>query len=209
MKKIIGIFLLGAASSAYAVDLQFQAPDDSSGFEVRSVAGVDLDIASDTYTFQAGTFTAGWSDELSLDLWEDFFVNQLVTGTDTTATWVVNPAPFVTFDFQLAGAPAASVNGSQITIFGKNADGSEVFFVTNPSWLFPDGSQPSPTPASFKLNDNGTVAVGSTNVGATILNASTFQFVAAEAVPEPSTYLLMGLGLAGIFAVSRRKTTAK
>lgn len=207
MKTTASILFLSVATSVHAIDLQFQAPDDSSGFELRSVAGVDLDIASDTYTFQAGTFSAGWSDDLSLDLWDDFFVNQLVSGTDTTATWFANPAPFVNIDFQILGAPSPAVNGQQITIFGKNTDGSEVLFVTNPNWLFPDGAEISPTPAAYSLNDSGTIAVGSSFIGANIIDANTFQFV--EAVPEPSTYILMALGLAGVFVVARRKTAAK
>lgn len=188
--------ILAFASASYARTNNITAPVDP--FEIRSATGVDLDTASGTYKFEVGTFGAGWSDTDPLNTWYDNFTNGL-TGSFTVGTWTES-AGFPPLDLSITGGTSSSaLSNVNFYVFGYLSDFSEILVLENSSWTFSDFDAPANI-IDYALDDAGTSVVG--NAG-TYINASTYQF--AQSVPEPSTYVLMALGLGAVFVATRRR----
>jgi hypothetical protein len=167
-----------------------------------------------SFTFQVVSGGTNPGDSLTLDLYADPETENLqawflqVTHVGNTASAAAQEA------FIFAGGALASPLGSPVpnSIDGGNATGQYAFTVS------PPGSIPAGTPAfkfgsiSFASLAPGDLvievapggAVGGPG-GVDLVAAGLVTFDSITIVPEPSTALLVGLGLLGLGVAGRRK----
>jgi len=139
----------------------------------------------------------------------DTYFNEWITttiGTGTAGlagTWTVN-----------SSAPGAGFFSQQIYLLAYNAASTngvtQIGLYTNPSWVFPatDGA----AAGGFDLSDPGLLAIfGSLSTGTiltpgAIAGGNAAQLHQIVAIPEPSTMLLVGVGLLGAMRLRRRRS---
>jgi hypothetical protein len=126
-----------------------------------------------------------------------------------SATWTQNSA---------GSANSLGVNGDRIYLWAFNAvtaaSATEqgIYTSTAASWVFPNDSAIPPTTA-IDLDQVNEIVVGGFGVGTSpVTSASLFNTAviggAVSAIPEPSTYALLGgFAALGLAVVRRRRTT--
>jgi hypothetical protein len=133
---------------------------------------------------------------------------------------IISPGQTVTFD---ATVTVTAGNTKNIFLNGDSSDITDKgsiyalndndFFADFPLDLTPTGAGDTFTGALFTVTNTGTTAEQYTGVftmlgganGSASKNLATVDFGSPAATPEPSSLLLMGTGLAGIFAVCKRQ----
>lgn len=160
-----------------------------------------------TQSFGAETISARFSGtdsngDLAIDASEATF--ESLTYSGTLGNLAFGTADILVADFSWAtgelGAQGPSTNPSNVlTLWGTPASGSGlgVYWSTGVNVGYVnDGSGTAGELFVFDVNDsNISTQFGTTNVAS----------VAVTAVPEPESYLMMAIGLAGIAAAKRRK----
>ena len=135
-------------------------------------------------------------------------------GTSTTTNPAGNAAQFMQiggYTFSLTGAPAGSTFGP-VTLT-DNPGGAIASFSVNGDVMGPNLMMGSTYQGIFTAQFVGETAAQVftqvNNGGSPIVTFSAnFAATPASTVPEPSTYALLGLGLAGTFAAIRRRRAA-
>ena len=143
----------------------------------------------------------------------------LTYGNDASITWnLMNSSTSAGDMFDLSsgtGALAFDTNTNFEIVFDASIDFNDAFWDnTNPEWLVWDYNATGGTnAASGDITSGFTVSI-TDNTGSFIGNESSFSFnndgdgiylQLTTAIPEPSTYALMGLGLAAFGWVTRRR----
>jgi hypothetical protein len=121
----------------------------------------------------------------------------------------VNGSGVSTIDFSVTGTNNAyfPIGGpALIALHLGNAGANTPFTLVNPSLSFTSPSGVTVIPNLGTVNGDAPVANGGGGLGGPDIQFQVSGSVSGiTAVPEPSSLCLMGLGLAGVFAVARRK----
>lgn len=198
MKNLVYITALFVSCQAFASEVLIQSPS-TAGFDGFAADGETLlETAGLTYTFFPAVFDEALDDLDWLEVANEWGA--------AVATWGKTGPTAGRFNGQNGLTDNSTDGGLQAAIvgFGKNGanDILEFWVGTNAEWVFPAFNEldVDVTDSTWNVADAGTISV----VGSLDLGAST-PFLTFETVPEPSTYLLMAIGLGGVYTVYRRK----
>lgn len=182
-----------------AVEINFTSP----AFEVaKTSGGVVLDSS---FTFTLGSFGSFVPTSSNTS---DWLTNFTAVGVNGSATWDTDFTQF-SKTATLANNNGVFATTNQAYIWGYNTQttgtGTEWILFTNTNWKFPTSTNILPT--SWDLSDSGTVAVVGTLNAPGSNTYFSLSAISGAAVPEPSTYaqIALGLGALGFFAYHRRK----
>ena len=199
IRSILFIAALLCCARVNAVEINFTSP----AFEVaKTSGGIDL---TGSFTFTLGSFGAFAPTSSNTS---DWFSNFTPVATKGSIAWDTDFTQF-SQTATLANNSGVFATTNQAYIWGYNTQtpgtGTEWILFTNTNWKFPTSTNILPT--SWDLSDAGTTAVlGTLNAPGSQIYFS-LASVGAAAIPEPSTYaqIVLGLGALGFIAYRRRK----
>ena len=200
--QLIAVFAGLVFPSLAKADVQINY--GSTFFEVgKTSTGSDFDSS---FVFALGCFSPGFTPDTTNEAsWSSNFTAAPIMGGGTVG-WSSFLSSFSGIA-SLSDNNAPFASGSLLYVWGYNQTsvglGSEWILLKNADWKVPtvSGNPPSPT---YATGDLGTIAViGTLNAPS---SGSNTYIQTAKPVPEPSTFALLGLGLAGLLAARKRRS---
>lgn len=202
--KYMGVaaLLMAGAANAETVNLDFSTY--SAGTTLSALDGVSFDVSGGPSASGAPAITNWDNHGLSNSLSGEY-----PTGTTLTFTFTTGLASDISFNFDNYGLPegATGRGNSTYTAYGLNgsvlSSGSVIGTGGNDFYALTGLSD------VYKLAfNNGANGSDTSFDGSWLFDVKTLSATISP-VPEPETYALMGIGLLGLFATSKRKKSTQ